>query len=198
MVGGAKLPYDAEVEYLESTGTQWIDTGITPSSTTRCSLDLMFLSTAVQQFGAGRSSGTKWAVLLGLSSGRISFWAGVSQKTRLGEYTINDRAMCGFSIPDGTYWLGDTPTADANLTAPTTDCQTFALFARKNAASSVSNYCTMRVFYAEINGVEGVRNFQPVRFTNELGQSEGAMYDRVSGQLFRNAGTGSFTIGADK
>ena len=23
-----KLPYDAEVEYLESTGTQWIDTGI--------------------------------------------------------------------------------------------------------------------------------------------------------------------------
>ena len=26
-------PYDAEVEYLESTGTQWIDTGITASTT---------------------------------------------------------------------------------------------------------------------------------------------------------------------
>lgn len=26
----AVLPYDAEVEYLESTGTQWIDTGIGP------------------------------------------------------------------------------------------------------------------------------------------------------------------------
>ena len=38
----------------------------------------------------------------------------------------------------------------------------------------------------------------PVRFTNELGQSEGAMYDRVSGQLFRNAGTGDFIIGPDK
>ena len=38
----------------------------------------------------------------------------------------------------------------------------------------------------------------PVRFTNELNQSEGAMYDRVSGQLFRNAGTGAFTIGPDK
>ena len=25
---GKRLPYDAEVEYLESTGTQWIDTGI--------------------------------------------------------------------------------------------------------------------------------------------------------------------------
>jgi hypothetical protein len=32
----------------------------------------------------------------------------------------------------------------------------------------------------------------PVRFTNELGVSEGAMYDKVSGQLFRNQGTGSF------
>ena len=38
----------------------------------------------------------------------------------------------------------------------------------------------------------------PVRFTNESSQSEGAMYDRVSGQLFRNAGTGSFVIGPDK
>lgn len=38
----------------------------------------------------------------------------------------------------------------------------------------------------------------PVRFTNELGVSEGAMYDRVSGQLFRNQGTGAFAVGPDK
>ena len=38
----------------------------------------------------------------------------------------------------------------------------------------------------------------PVRFTNENGVSEGAMYDRVSGNLFRNAGTGAFVIGSDK
>lgn len=41
-------------------------------------------------------------------------------------------------------------------------------------------------------------DFIPVRFTNELGQSEGAMYDRVSGEFFRNSGTGSFVIGPDK
>lgn len=38
----------------------------------------------------------------------------------------------------------------------------------------------------------------PVRFTNENGVSEGAMYDRVSGKLFRNVGTGAFIIGPDK
>ena len=43
-----------------------------------------------------------------------------------------------------------------------------------------------------------LRDFIPVRFTNENGVSEGAMYDRVSGQLFGNAGTGAFIIGPDK
>ena len=42
-----------------------------------------------------------------------------------------------------------------------------------------------------------VRDFIPVRFTNEQGVSEGAMYDRVSGQLFRNSGTGVFIVGTD-
>ncbi len=38
----------------------------------------------------------------------------------------------------------------------------------------------------------------PIRFANEQGVSEGAMYDRVTRQLFRNRGTGAFVIGPDK
>ena len=37
----------------------------------------------------------------------------------------------------------------------------------------------------------------PVRFTNEYGIAEGAMYDTVSGKLFRNIGTGEFSFGGD-
>lgn len=48
------------------------------------------------------------------------------------------------------------------------------------------------------SGQNIVRVFVPVRFTNELGVSEGAMYDKVSGQLFRNQGSGSFILGPDK
>lgn len=60
------------------------------------------------------------------------------------------------------------------------------------------------------NGVL-VRDLIPVRFTNELGQSEGAMYDRANPTvgknpdgsprtdgLYRNRGTGAFLYGADK
>lgn len=49
--------------------------------------------------------------------------------------------------------------------------------------------------YVESKGE--VRDMIPVRFTNEQGVSEGAMYDRVSGQLFRNSGTGAFSFGTD-
>ena len=38
----------------------------------------------------------------------------------------------------------------------------------------------------------------PVRFTNENGESEGAMYDKVSEQLFKNKCTGKFILGPDK
>lgn len=49
----------------------------------------------------------------------------------------------------------------------------------------------------DLNGVALI-DLIPVRFLNENGQQEGAMYDKVSKQLFRNKGTGSFTIGPDK
>ena len=43
-----------------------------------------------------------------------------------------------------------------------------------------------------------VHDLIPVRFTNEKDKPEGAMYDKVSGKLFRNQGTGKFIIGPDK
>lgn len=57
----------------------------------------------------------------------------------------------------------------------------------------------VRIYHMDISSGAGyIRRFVPVRFTNELGVSEGAMYDRVSGELFGNAGTGAFVIGPDK
>lgn len=64
--------------------------------------------------------------------------------------------------------------------------------------TAVDDCTSMKIWYFKIiHGSTLVRDYIPVRFTNELGQSEGAMYDRVSRKLFRNAGTGSFIIGPD-
>ena len=53
-----------------------------------------------------------------------------------------------------------------------------------------------KVYWCEVRGHNNM-SFIPVRFTNENGVTEGAMFDRVSGELFRNAGSGAFTIGPD-
>lgn len=63
----------------------------------------------------------------------------------------------------------------------------------------LDDLASVKIWYFKIiHGSTVVRDFIPVRFTNKLGVSEGAMYDRVTGQLFRNAGTGSFIIGPVK
>jgi hypothetical protein len=52
----------------------------------------------------------------------------------------------------------------------------------------------MRLYYFKIYSNNGlVRDLIPVR----VGQV-GYMYDKVSGQLFGNSGTGEFILGADK
>ena len=56
LAGGAKL-YDAEVEYLESTGTQWIDTGVNVSDDNFV-LSCDFMSTSSSQTAWSRYFGS--------------------------------------------------------------------------------------------------------------------------------------------
>ena len=78
------------------------------------------------------------------------------------------------------------------------------------AGETLSDFLQGKIYWLKIEkaGVL-VRDFQPVCFTNELGQSEGAMYDRrgVGGMnrdgtprddgLYLNRGTGVFGYGND-
>ena len=56
LMSGTKLPYDAEVEYLESTGTQYIDTGVAISSA--LDFDAVFARTAA----SGAANAYFWGV----------------------------------------------------------------------------------------------------------------------------------------
>ena len=51
--GGKSLKYDAEVEYLESTGTQWIDTGVNGHSLITSDIVVMRLSSRANECAAG-------------------------------------------------------------------------------------------------------------------------------------------------
>ena len=207
-MSGKSLPYDAEVEYLESTGTQYIDTEWHPSSNNlRLLLDVM----STGNNGSRAISGSeitgitcRWLFVLynqangsytyplignwnnGVGSGKsFDFSSGIRLSL---DWTATSTNTMITNILDGSSFSHD---FDVDFTTHTSSLKLFQNTDRQRSL--------IRLFSCKIydNGIL-VRDFIPVRFTNELGQSEGAMYDRVSGQFFRNQGIGTFVIGADK
>lgn len=189
MSGKRRLPYDAEVEYLECTGSQWIDTGILPVVGYTYEMTITPLS-GMQGciFGAGRSSkflqiaqgsSAYWVLYHSSASGQIdlSFVAGQTYNIVFGPsaITINGNAASGLF---GT----------AGISA-----DTIVLFARKYAGEVSMAAVNYRMHAFKIlNGDTVVADFIPVRKSGV-----GYLYDRVSGKLFGNAGTGDFVLGQD-
>ena len=208
----AGLPYDAEVEYLARTdGTSagpYIITDIYgDNSLDFCIKAMCYDYNDRTYFGARRNYEGTDANIYNLVSGAPR-----------GNYT---RGRFGFGNHYWFYWpaikniaykvftaqkVGDTVTSSggANFSvageAEFTTPYPIEIFAMSTATQNRHNQEGLvgRIYYLTFsrNGVL-IADFIPVRFTNSNGQSEGAMYDRVSRKLFRNAGTGSFTIGPD-
>ena len=192
------LPYDAEVEYLESTGTQWIDTGIygtldTVAKFRACATAAdafypVFGSRVNYRTNAfavynGSDVGYKFTVALDNAYNNSYSVSSVSSATSdWHDFTVGKQmTIDSWSVNFGN--IGAT-----QFTTP----NTMLLFAwNQNGTITFGKY---KVSYLQIysNGAL-VRDMIPVR----VGM-EGAMYDRVTGTLFGNSVTGAFLYGPDK
>lgn len=200
-----RLPYDAEVEYLESTGTQWIDTGIVCSIGIGVKAGIAVLelnnTTYPQFFG---SYDPEILIEFGGWCNNISeYGAGTtidSIEARVSSFPFVCETKINY-LSDGVVSVTSDSQNDHITFKYDRDLNgmKFMLFAGGdlNGVTSYDGKC--RIYGCVVTDVENVKaDFIPVRFTNEKGVSEGAMYDRVSGQLFGNQGTGDFVIGPDK
>lgn len=197
----AGLPYDAEVEYLRNTGlTQWIDTGVVFSGALRI----------VTRFTPRQSVNDKWALASWDTYARIyaiyqyssGYYGGGygSYVSNLSPMTVGETVDLEIEYTDTKQIIRkngvQVATVDKlwNFGTVTRSLWLFNLNDGSNGSKGfLCDFGRVQMFV----GDTPVRDFIPVRFTNSNGQSEGAMYDRVSRKLFRNAGTGSFTIGPD-
>lgn len=188
-------PYDAEVDYLESTGTQWIDTGVNPQNAPTIVADMQILNSRDQDYFGNTNSGvgSESFLIVDFLKYFLFFYRYASATAVRVDYQ---------SQGNREIWsIGKEVSVDGVLkyTSPNTyvhDANQTNIFIFKSGRGNAS---TFRLFSFKLyDGSFLVRDMIPVRFTNELGQSEGAMYDRVSGALFRNAGTGAFLYGNDK
>ena len=197
MGGGKRLPYDAEVEYLESTGTQYIDIGaIIPPD-----VDFEFTGSIVSDVANGcifgETYGFAWAAtnpgysLATTTYGRIYLRYGDSTATTIGRTSIG---------------LGNTFTASLSGTSFQVNGQSVATVARISSfAGIVSSMAVFRRNYiGAFNPAYSAVRINNLKFGNlfdlipvRVG-TVGYLYDRVSGALFGNAGTGDFVLGPDK
>lgn len=186
--GGSTPPtptYDAQVEYLGASGTQYIDTGIICDQTTVIEASFRLTNNSRYVYGCRGDNSHSITVFtsnngncrFGNQTASFSSWAtntdylvvqSKSSITRNRE-TKNYSSVSDFVTPYNLYLM----TASGDPTA--------------------SYFFIGRYYYMKIwknNAL--VRDFIPVRVG-----TTGYLYDRVSGQLFGNSGSGAFTYGND-
>ena len=199
--GGKALPYDAEVEYLESTGTQWIDTRANANSNLSVEIKMANVGTPwnnVNPIGVILiTPRCRHHLNFDDKVGIIYYFGKNADCLIVSNHKPADAEIFTFKVDAiskaftfGTF-LGTFPndTFDTGLS--------YWLFGRNGTTPPYLG--SLRIYSAKLwDGNILARDFIPVRFTNERGETEGAMYDRVSGHLYRNAGTGAFVIGPDK
>ena len=190
------LPYDAEVEYLESTGEQWIDTGITPGTNT--TVETLVTTTVTSQdipiFGSVSTSIGSGALQYHLTpySSKWYWGSNEEQEHANGTYTpiVGRTWHILFNSNRKIIVNGAVLISSVNIKNPLNG-QTLAISFRKGSNGARSGQWKYSYFKIYESGTL-VRDLISVRI-----RDVGYMYDRVSETLFSNAGTGGFVVGRD-
>ena len=200
---GKKITY---IEYLQATGTQYIDTEYKPNNNTKIDLIGKFNTTYPACLWATRWSGspdydTYGAYAENNSAGMLYVYCG---KYSAGNFTGVDNTT--FPHRDGNYirFIQDKNKVDfTNLGSGANWTYTFneeTFQSTRNLAlfyfSSPSAFATKGGYIKSCKIYDNerlIRNYIPARDENNVGY----MFDKVSHRLFSNAGSGTFTLGSD-
>lgn len=178
--GAAPLTYDAEVEYVQANGSQRFITPFHPNRT--YSYEAKFGCDAI----------TKRTFLLGVDGAGANYMAINSSGNLEGNTTV--------SFVNAIRTLNISPTSliiDGNIYNGrpgvfSTTSRFFTILSCQQDKSNSGSDIRLYYFVVKING-EIAYDYIPVRIG-----TTGYLYDRVSGTLLGNGGTGDFVLGPDK
>lgn len=186
-------PYKCEVEYLQSTGTQYINTKIKPSVNNI--FDIIFSLTDVGGannpptiFGSRTSS---LADLYALQYTNNKFrWAFGNKYPDYEDFVLNNEYTLNIQTTDSQLIVsGDIDyTSNNGGTYNTNDVYLFAM----NNSGSVSQCAKVKIYKFKVtNNNQVIGDFIPVLDLNDVP----CMYDKVTKEFFYNLGTGDFLYG---
>ena len=192
--GGGILPDGyTQLEYIQSSGTQYIDTGFKPNQDTRISMSMCFLD----------NSGTAYSGLFGARSGnQEQFWLYTDNSSmrfyaRYADSPAINTGVTAININEIDF---NKNVVTINEIFVTTSFSAFQspnkayLFAVNNGSTTAQYTSQMKLFSCKIydDGVL-IRDFYPCK--NPAGTV--GLYDIVSNVFYGNAGTGTFTAGPE-
>lgn len=195
--GGLPSSYTA-VDYLQSTGTQWIEMGVTPNQNTKAVLKIkinVFTSKGASLIGSRTNinsddqfttyldgyDGTRFLFRMDARPEAIS-WKGLTTD-KIYIVTLSGTEMKA-ELEDGTAVFSKTFSV-----SDFTSTVTMALFRAKGVGGT---YFQGRIYGCKhYSGDELIQDFQPCLDTNGVP----CMFDFVSRKPFYNVGTGSFAWG---
>lgn len=187
-----------QLEYLESSGLQYIDTGVKPDANAIVYIDGAFTAASPdlgtsQSFGTFSGGGAKRFYLPRWNYQDTSYYRIIIGTAVPTENVVpdtnrhkfkGDRSTMVYSIDDRTF----------NATGTAQTCTTnFLLFANNGNYEIVENYSRFKLFECWlVNGGSMVRRFYAARRNsdNVLG-----LYDTVNNVFYTNAGAGTFIAG---
>ena len=181
---GKPLPYEAEVEYLESTKTQLIDTGYVLSASDRIVVQVYFQEN--DKLGN--------MTILGISNPKLWITTGICRfngENSASIFTIRKLGAWNSISIDKDYCTCNGTAVPMSEGTFRDNSLSLFLFGANGSTSLNTNgrISSCKIYHSGVL----VRDYIPVRKG-----TVGYIYDSVSGQLFGNAGTGEFVIGPDK
>ena len=192
------LPYEyQEVEYIESTGTQYIDTGVVPSNKTQVDIEFEISSTSEADaalFGArdGVGSSSSFVIWANNHGGNTNSTFAYSTYSSRKNLLLDTKYACKYSwagmFVNGEQ-IGNPPSSDITFT-----CQSVALLLGVRTGTTLDNRRFIgKVYSAKIfDNVTLLRHFIPCyrKSDGEIG-----LYDLVNNVFYVNQGTGTLLKG---
>lgn len=191
------LPYDAEVQWIATDGQAYIDTGYKPSNISRMvlTMDSPTLEQTTWFFGC-RTSATlgQYAIMYDPSLSQWHWRFGSKLTTAINQLSPGIIVFDNLTSTEPRQIYVNSIPMTVNANTFTANYNLFIFTLNVAGTPAIANIQAGLKFIS-MNMHEGstmMLDFIPVRVG-----SVGYLYDRVSGQLFGNSGTGAFVLGPD-
>lgn len=186
-----------EVEYIESSGTQYINTGLKLTQNHSVEMAIQNLTNASAKIFGSRTSATSnnFSVLTGLVGGTLSLvtdFQNYSNNRLSVDITNNLNDKYTIKINNSKMIINDTEKAITTYSNFTTPSNAYIFSASGTYPAGYVNAST-KLYYCKIwNGTTLIRDYVPCYRKSD---NEPGLYDLVNNVFYTNAGSDSFTYG---